>query len=412
MFDTIELEELTGKIAQLDASLVADDDLMLGVRSLEAARRSLEAAEGVILAELDARGTTDIAHGMRTAQWLARESGAAPASTKRRVKLANALRVDLPETALAVCDGRLCADRAQVMAGAINERIAVEFREMEASLIDESARMAFGEWAQRVRLVAALLDQDGPEPSDDITNNRLRLTGGPEGTKVTGTLVGDAAITSRQAIERVADELYRTFTDDAERTNGEVAVPSRDTLRALAFAELCRRGLMVDAKGKGTRPKVEATLVINAETPDVVYVDGRPLVKGSDTALACDMSVWAIVVNSLGVPLDMGREIRNANREQRRALKARDGGCVFPGCGALPDHCDAHHVAQWWRDLGSTDVKHMAYLCRHHHGVVHRRGWEIYIGDDGWCWITTPSGASLWCQRHREVRAGPLPRAG
>ena len=166
---------------------------------------------------------------------------------------------------------------------------------------------------------------------------------------------------------------------------------------------------MVNSDGKATRPKVEATLVINADTPDLVYIDGKPLIRGSATALACDMSVWTIILNSLGLPLDMGRELRNATVEQRKALKVRDGGCVFPGCGTRPEHCDAHHVAQWWRDLGTTDIKLMAFLCRHHHGVIHRNGWNLQIGDDGWCWITTPSGISLWCQRHGTIRSGAPP---
>ncbi|MEI2655424.1 MAG: DUF222 domain-containing protein [Microthrixaceae bacterium] len=321
------------------------------------------------------------------------------------------LRLDLPETDRAVRDGRLCADRAKVMANAINDRIATEFREIEASLIAESASMTFGDWAQRVAIVAALLDQDGPEPSEDPNNNRLRLRGGRDGMKLAGVLVGDLATTTKAAVEQIADELWRQYRDDSERTNGDISVPSRETLLAMALAEAVRRGLMVNGDGKPTRPKVEATLVINAEDPDVVYIDGKPLIRGSATALACDMSVWTIILNSLGLPLDMGRELRNATVEQRKALKVRDGGCVFPGCGIRPEHCDAHHVAQWWRDLGTTDIKLMAFLCRHHHGVIHRKGWDLRIGDDGWCWITTPSGINLWCQRHGTIRSGAPPGA-
>jgi hypothetical protein len=132
---------------------------------------------------------------------------------------------------------------------------------------------------------------------------------------------------SRQAIEQMTDELWRKHRDDADQTDGEAEIPSRNTLRALAFVELCRRGLMVGEDGSNaTRPRVEATLVIHADDPGVVYIDGQPLVRGSSTALACDLDVWAIVIDSLGVPLDMGRDIRTANREQRRALKCRDGG--------------------------------------------------------------------------------------
>jgi len=270
--------------------------------------------------------------------------------------------------------------------------------------------MTFADWAQRVAIVAALLDQDGPEPSEDPNNNRLRLRGGRDGLKIAGVLVGDLAATTKAAVEQIADELWRQYRDDSERTNGEISVPSRATLLAMALAEAVRRGLMVKADGTAVKkPKVEATLVLHAEDPDIVHIDGKPLIRGSATALACDKAVWTIILNSLGLPLDMGRELRNASDEQRKALEARDGGCVFPGCGLRPDWCDAHHVAQWWRDLGTTDIKHMVFLCRHHHGVIHRKGWNLQIGDDGWSWITTPSGISLWCQRHGTIRSGAPP---
>jgi len=121
------------------------------------------------------------------------------------------------------------------------------------------------------------------------------------------------------------------------------------------------------------------------------------------------MCLYPIVINALGIPLDMGREIRTANREQRRALASRDGGCVFPGCNAPPQHCDAHHINHWTRDHGLTNVKHLAFLCRHHHGVIHRTGWNITIGNDGWTTITTPRGQTLSGQEHQTQRAGPAP---
>jgi len=410
MFDVAELGTTTAALAAVDEHLLTDQDLLDGVRALELARRFLDGAEAALLGELDARGVTDVVTGHRTPNWLARVAEVSPAGARARVNLARVLRTELPATSAALREGRLCEDRAKVLARSINDRIAPEFREMEPVLIAESANMTFDAWVRHVALIVYLLDQDGPPPpEDDIANNRMRLTNDSGVLTVTATLVGDTAAVARHAVEAMADELFHRFQRDRDATGGEVEIPGRETLRALAFAELCRRGLMVDAEGSGTQPKVEATLVINAEEPDIVYLDGMPLVRGS--ALVCDLSVWAIVMNSLGVPLDMGREIRTANREQRRALKARDGGCVFPGCSMRPAHCDAHHVAHWYRDLGNTDVKHMVYLCRHHHGVVHRKGWSISIGDDGWSWITTPGGVALWCQRHGTTRAGPLPNA-
>jgi hypothetical protein len=139
--------------------------------------------------------------------------------------------------------------------------------------------------------------------------------------------------------------------------------------------------------------------------------DGARLADGSTRTLRCDPDVFAVVVNSLGVPLDMGRHVRLATAAQRRAMAARDGSCVFPGCTAPPSWCDAHHLDEY-RSGGRTDVARLASLCRHHHGVTHRTGWEMHATSDGWFWWTTPSGNTIWSQRHGRRRTGPTPAPG
>ena len=199
---------------------------------------------------------------------------------------------------------------------------------------------------------------------------------------------------------------------DADASGGEIAIPSRASLRALALEELCRRATIAGAGGRfdddGTAAqpaatpaapvggrvcsgccvgrsaaRSEATLVFNWQVPDIVYdrfnVAHRRQALGP---LMCDLDVGPVILDALGVPLDLGRTERFFTRDQRRALARRDGGCVFPGCGALPHRCDAHHVVHWI-DGGPTDVVVGVLLCRRHHGVVHRTGWSIHIGDDG-----------------------------
>jgi len=405
MFDGSEIEVLAAGLSRLDPCLAADADVIAVVRTIEKVRTCLDAAEGRMLLELDARGTTDAQFGFRTAAWLARDAHLSRATASRRLRAARTLACDLPETEEALRTGGLSFDQACVMAGAVNPRILDEFRELEPELIAMAKRWTFDRWKRHVQAVAALLDQDGAyDPNEDIDNNRLVLAPGPDGTRLSGHLVGDTALTVEQSIQQVTDELYRQYAKDHQETNGAVAIPSQRTLRALAVAEICRRAMGATA----SRTHAEASLVITTDRPDDVYdLDGMR--RTGTSALLCDMSVFTLLVNSLGVPLDMGREIRTANREQRRALARRDGGCIFPGCGERPHRCDAHHVAHWWRDLGTTDVRHMVFLCRHHHGVIHRRGWSISLGDDGWAWITTPGGSKLWCQRHGVTRAGPAP---
>ncbi len=135
-----------------------------------------------------------------------------------------------------------------------------------------------------------------------------------------------------------------------------------------------------------------------ATTPDRFHVH-REVAE----CLLCDPVITALIVDVLGVPLDMGREIRLANRRQRRALERRDGGCIFPGCDAPIGWCDAHHVI-WWDDDGPTDITNLALLCRYHHGVTHRSGWTMTATTGQRFTWTTPLGQTLHSQRHRGRR--------
>jgi hypothetical protein len=60
--------------------------------------------------------------------------------------------------------------------------------------------------------------------------------------------------------------------------------------------------------------------------------DGPALAVETARRLACDGSLIGIVEDGEGSPLDIGRKTRAIPQAIRRALKARDGGCRFPGC--------------------------------------------------------------------------------
>jgi hypothetical protein len=197
------------------------------------------------------------------------------------------------------------------------------------------------------------------------------------------------------------------FTHD-HTIDPAIAVPSRATLRALAFAELCRSGLACELDASRP-PAAEAVIVLRPDDPYDPYdqardLDGRRLTHGTTRTLRCAAGLIAALVDSLGVPLAMGRTIRTANRAQRRALALRDGGCVFPGCAAPVRWCDAHHFIEWDQG-GNTDTTNLALLCRRHHGVINRAGWTAAIDDDECITITTPTGAVLFGQRHGRARA-------
>ncbi|PRA12624.1 hypothetical protein CQ010_03460 [Arthrobacter sp. MYb211] len=77
-----------------------------------------------------------------------------------------------------------------------------------------------------------------------------------------------------------------------------------------------------------------------------------------------------LVLGGRGEILDIGREQRNFPKYMRRAIKARDRGCIVPGCTVPPEHCELHHI-WWWSNGGPTAVYLGCCLCTGHHHDVH-----------------------------------------
>ncbi|MFG1627344.1 DUF222 domain-containing protein [Kribbella sp. NPDC049227] len=122
-------------------------------------------------------------------------------------------------------------------------------------------------------------------------------------------------------------------------------------------------------------------------TGEVVYGDN--LSAAAIRRLACDAKIIPLVLGSHSEPLDVGRAERLVNRAMRRALNARDKGCVV--CGAPPIQCDAHHVRSWI-DGGPTAVSNLVLLCRRHHIDLHAGDWTVTI-TDGVVHVSRPTWA-------------------
>jgi hypothetical protein len=97
--------------------------------------------------------------------------------------------------------------------------------------------------------------------------------------------------------------------------------------------------------------------------------------------IACDADVLPAVLGGDSAVLDLGRRVRLATADQRRALALHYRGCAFPGCSRPPTWTIAHHWKHW-ADGGSSDLDNYLPLCERHHTVVHHGEWEIVRGDD------------------------------
>lgn len=107
----------------------------------------------------------------------------------------------------------------------------------------------------------------------------------------------------------------------------------------------------------------------------------------------CDSGLQALLFDENGQAIDVGREQRLFTNRQRLALAARDGGCMWPGCDRPPRWTEAHHIQQWKRDKGKTELCNGILLCRHHHVLLHDSHWEIELRGSEY-WLIPPAGTT------------------
>lgn len=409
-----------------------DDETCLGLfDSVEVLDRLLHSVRFGVLAELDARSLTDRRFGHTVANQAGWRHGTDPRRVKRDLATGKALRRTLPGVAAALAAGTVSADRARVIAAGINERNRDALAEVQPELLAIAARhCTFSEFSRDIEQVTRLADTDGVEPAPP----RDHATLGRVGDHVTATidLYGTHAIGFAERLNAEADRLYKAWAADRDQC-AEIEVPPRSELLAQAFMNLVETGAAHRHVGR-TEPAASINIVVDVDEQSIesLFHDGV-LLPGPATGstvdwskrvfdltgarlrhsnkewelLTCDPTYTWILVAADGHPVACRSDERHANRHQRRALAIRDGGCVFPGCDAPVEWCDAHHVIHHQHE-GPTDTRNLALLCRRHHGVVHRRGWTMTTnsGDTatesgGHYVITSPTGTTLTTQHTR-----------
>jgi hypothetical protein len=73
-----------------------------------------------------------------------------------------------------------------------------------------------------------------------------------------------------------------------------------------------------------------------------------------------------------------------------RLVRARDRRCRFPGCTVAAVFCDLDHVRPW--PAGPTTATNLICLCRRHHRVKQRPGWQATLTPDGTITWADPTG--------------------
>ncbi|MGY4858996.1 DUF222 domain-containing protein [Cryobacterium sp. AP23] len=122
------------------------------------------------------------------------------------------------------------------------------------------------------------------------------------------------------------------------------------------------------------------------------FLEGNPAPVSQETIdrIICSSGTVEVTFDAVGQPLNLGREERIFSQAQRIALAARDGGCMWGDCDKPPSRTEVHHLDQWLRDHGSTDIRLGILLCSPHHLLLHNQGWQIFE-HHGTYWLRPPA---------------------
>lgn len=334
-------------------------------------------------------------HGAQSlAQWVAWRLGVTPTDARHHVRVARKLR-ELPQIAAAFGRGELSYWQVRVMVPCATAQVEGEFLNM--------ARYTTAAQLQRVMgAYKGCLDRAEAERAEQRHAQRslyyyfdddgfLRIAGklSPEEGKILAT-----------ALEAAERKLRDELDDDTAKET------TLDQLQADALGEVARAALHAGGHGgpagepsggddadvatgvaEQAHPVVIPTAAIHVDVMSVLngtgerceVADGPALASETARRLTCDCSLETLFYGDDGLR-DLGRRKRTVSARMRKALEARDAGCVFPGC-ERKRFLEAHHIVHWIY-LGETKLDNLALLCWHHHRLVHEGGFKIQINED------------------------------
>jgi hypothetical protein len=322
---------------------------------------------------------------------------------------------DLPLISQAVVDGVLAPAQAAVLCRLHDAIPAESLVESQASLIE----VARGLNTDALNKFVAHLIATHCEPALDAEQDRahdkryLQVRKEPDGT-VRGRFVltaedAEAVLTvleplarpqglsdKRSAGQRRADAFVDVFTGAAAWMDLPVAGGQRAqvsyVINAAWSAGDSPLGLQEQLAQHGLHPNA-----LGEHCASGAWTG--PQTRARIESLLCDARISRLVLDSRGEVVALHSLTDQITSAQRKAVSARDRGCIAKGCTRPPAFCDVHHL-EHREHGGRTTVQNLGLLCRRHHVQWHR-------GTLGWHQLHTPwlpdpedTGPDPWAQHN------------
>ena len=426
------LEKLSSRVAHL-----SDTDLVALAGLTEDVGRHLDALRVRVAGEVDARSGAERESSLArrydctsASNLLSYTTHAAPAEIRSRIALDRRTRESValtgeplpaayPAVAAALHAGAIgvdvAADLTRSLEKAARESVVdpVEAATAEREIVyataagftakgpladsDEALPRTFDDYRAMAGAWLEFLIRDGIEPSADQAARYRYFSVGRmrDGlVRVSGQLTPEAAGSLQRMLDahvgspaqfsmsiEDADESEPWSDAQAPRDTRTVGQRRHDALVAMVQAAAASEDAPTIG---GAAPTLVVTVAADqladpAGVADIDGVDGAVPVKVAHR-IGCTGAVQKVVLDPRGRIIELGSPRRLFTAHQRRAIAARDGGCVIPGCTIPAAWCEIHHVEEHSRG-GATHTDNGVLLCWAHHHDIDSSGWEIQMRD-------------------------------
>ncbi len=362
------------------ADLVA---VLAPIRRLRGLLDSVEAGINTRLGELHEQGS-----GASAADVLTRNSNISAKEAARRERRAKAL-AKTKAFGDALARGTVTAEHADVLAdltAKVTDSVRDSFFDLDQQLTSEASATSPERFARHCRQVIARLERD-----EGIERNRQQR----RDTHLTISV-------QRDGMYRINGLLHPELGEQVSKAvDVEVSALAADNPDQLDHGQLAAQALgnLVAGGHHAARPLEADVLVITDHTTLTQGLHEHSICETDSGAILPPETIRRLCCNGRitpnllidGVPVNVGRQQRLANRAQRRALRALYRTCAFTGCDTPFGRCEIHHLIPW--ELGGpTDLDNLLPLCARHPHLVHEQHWRLELAPDRQLTIRQPDG--------------------
>ncbi|GAC1511278.1 MAG: hypothetical protein NVS1B3_14340 [Candidatus Dormibacteraceae bacterium] len=262
----------------------------------------------------------------------------------------------IPESVKATREGRIGFAHLTTMTRTAN---AVGSGFDEAHLLAKALEHTPGKFHYICHHYRHAADRKGfeEEQAEMVQNRRLTISTWEDGTVlVNGSLDPEGGAVFRTAIEPLARRKGAQDDRPREKRLGDALVDL--SMHALDSGLIPQQG--------SQRPHLNVTASLGTllglpGAPAAELEFSLPISSKTVERLACDSSVTRILLNSESMVIDVGRAKRVISGPTRKALNARDGHCIWPGCERPASWTSGHHLVHWIRG-GTSDLPNLTLL--------------------------------------------------